>query len=310
MKPEWIRTKWPDSGAFNRINGLLEKRNVHTVCRSAKCPNIGECFSRNHMTFMILGDVCTRRCKFCSVKKGDTLPPNIDEVNHIVEIVGVLGLIYVIITSVTRDDLPDGGASIFADLIHKLREKDTGVKIEILTPDFFEKSYDVLISAMPYIWAHNIETVPRLYKDIRPRADYKRSLNLLANIKAKKNDILTKSGIMLGLGEEENEVLDVFRGLKSVGVDIITIGQYLKPGMENVDVKKYYTPEEFNWYKEKAFEMGFKFVMSAPLVRSSYRGNDKMNPAPPITNRMGGEDYETKRVMTKSIRLRLKGGAG
>lgn len=272
VKPKWIRTKWPEPVVFNRVAGLLDKYRLNTVCRSARCPNIGECFSHNHMTFMILGDICTRNCAFCSVKKGDPAPTDINDVKHIVEVVGLLGLEYVIVTSVTRDDLPDGGSSVFADVISALKEKYAGIKIEILTPDFFGNASGNIVNSGPYIWAHNMETVPRLYREIRPQADYERSLGLLRSIKSKRNDILTKSGIMLGLNEGEQEVLDVFCDLREACVDIVTIGQYLKPDNNCIDVARYITPEKFVWYKEQALKMGFKVVQSAPLVRSSYRG--------------------------------------
>lgn len=269
--PRWIRTTCPEPRIFNEVSRILEEYNIHTVCRHARCPNIGECFSKKNITFMILGDVCTRRCTFCSVKKGIPLPPDPDEIIRVVETVGLLGLTYVIITSVTRDDLSDGGASVFSEIVNQLRERYAGIKIEILTPDFDEE----LLSAKPYIWAHNVETVPRLYKDIRPQADYMRSINLLKAIKAKRNDIFTKSGIMLGLGEGPDEVLEVLRDLKDVGVDIVTIGQYLKPNRDSTDVKRFLTPEEFQWYEQKALGLGFKSVLSGPLVRSSYRKTEK-----------------------------------
>lgn len=270
MKPSWIRTKWPQPKVFNRINSILSEYNINTVCRSAMCPNIGTCFSRNHMTFMILGNICTRRCRFCSVKKGTPLPPDPDEIENIVKVVGILGLSYVIITSVTRDDLIDGGAGVYSSLIRKLKGRYFNIKIEILTPDFSGDAPKEILDISPYIWAHNIETVPRLYKKIRPQADYKRSLSLLKSIKLKRNDIFTKSGIMLGLGEEKEEVLSVFNDLKEIGVDIITIGQYLKPSRESVDVERFLDQNEFNWYRNKALELGFSRILSGPLVRSSY----------------------------------------
>lgn len=200
--------------------------------------------------------------------------PSVDEVDNIVKVVEILNLSYVIVTSVTRDDLSDGGAGIFADVIIKLKHKNSKIKIEILTPDFLGEAADIIIKAKPYIWAHNIETVPELYREVRPEADFKRSLDLLISIKLKDSCIETKSGIMLGLGEEEGQVLDVFAQLKNASVDIITIGQYLKPDPNSVDVKKYLSIAEFNWYKEKAEEIGFKKVICGPLVRSSYRGKE------------------------------------
>lgn len=271
MIPQWIRTTCPEPGNFNKVSKILEQYNIDTVCRHARCPNIGECFSRKNITFMILGGVCTRRCTFCSVRKGRPVPPDQDEIRRIVEVAGLLGLSYIVITSVTRDDLPDGGAGVFSELVRQLVRRYSGIKIEILTPDFLGIVYEEILEARPYIWAHNIETVPRLYKDIRPQADYMRSINLLKTIKTKGNDILTKSGIMLGLGEESEEVREVLRDLKDVGVDIITIGQYLKPSRDSTDVKRFLAPEEFQWYEQKALGLGFKSVLSGPLVRSSYR---------------------------------------
>lgn len=270
-KPRWIRTRWPEPEVFNRVQDILCKNNINTVCRSARCPNIGECFSNKNLTFMILGDICTRGCRFCSVKKGNPLPPDPDEIERIVKVVVLLKLTYVIVTSVTRDDLPFGGASICCDLVNRLKEEDPFIKIEILTPDFNGEVYGDLLKAKPYIWAHNIETVPRLYKEVRPQADYNRSIKLLKSIKLKRNDILTKSGIMLGLGEEQDEVLEVFSDIRSIGVDIVTIGQYLRPSKDCISVKRFVTPSEFQWYKEKAVELGFRSVISGPLVRSSYR---------------------------------------
>lgn len=272
-KPKWIRTRLPKTDGFKRVSNILGEYNIKTVCREAMCPNIYECFSKNNITFMILGDICTRGCRFCSVKKGVPLQPNPDEIRRIVHVVGLLGLSYVIITSVTRDDLSDGGAGVFSDLINQLKERYIEIKIEILTPDFFGEVDKRILDAKPYIWAHNMETVPRLYEEIRPEADYKRSINLLKSIKLKKNDILTKSGIMLGLGEEESEVLEVLANLRCAGVDIVTIGQYLRPSKDSLSVKRFVSPNEFQQYKEKAMELGFKSVTSGPLVRSSYRGS-------------------------------------
>lgn len=270
-KPDWIRTKWADSGKLAEVLSVLKKYNINTVCRSARCPNVCECFTKKHFTFMILGDVCTRNCKFCSVNKGMPAVPYRDEISNIIKAVEEMDINYAVITSVTRDDLDDGGAGVFAELICKLKEKRPYIKVEILTPDFAGEVYQNIIDSNPYIWAHNVETVPRLYSRIRPMADYKSSLNLLKNIKSKTDDIFTKSGIMLGLGESREEILEVFSDLRSAKVDIVYIGQYLKPSKESIDVFRYLTPEEFLWYGNKAAEMGFKSVKSAPLVRSSYR---------------------------------------
>jgi len=272
-KPQWIRTKFLLPENFSKVSNILSENKVHTVCREAKCPNVGECFSCSHLTFMILGDICTRTCRFCSVKKGIPLPLDGSEIGRIVNVVGVLNIKDIVITSVTRDDIPDGGAEVFAEAIKRIRAKNENVKIEILTPDFFGDVPECILEAMPDIWAHNIETVPELYKNVRPKTDYKHSIKLLKNIKQKRNDILTKSGIMLGLGEKKEQVLNVFRDLRDADVDALTIGQYLKPSKDSVDVCDYLTPDEFVFYKNKSLEMGFKNVLSAPLVRSSYRSN-------------------------------------
>ena len=274
-KPPWIRTKWPQPGEFNRINNILEKYRINTVCRSARCPNIGECYSRGHLTFMILGNICTRNCRFCSVPKGDPLPVDANETDRIVEVTGILGLRDVIITSVTRDDLSDYGAGLFRELIIRLRKRYPGIRIEILTPDFGGIADGGILDASPYIWSHNVETVPRLYGKLRPKADYWRSLNLVKEIKSKRNDILTKSGIMLGLGEKKDEVINVLAHLRDRGIDIVTIGQYLQPAKVNVPVNRFLPPDEFDWYSNQARAMGFGKVMSAPLVRSSYRGGGR-----------------------------------
>ena len=271
-KPPWIKTRWPQPGEFNRINDTLRQYRINTVCRQARCPNIGGCYSRGYLTFMILGNICTRSCKFCSVPKGVPVPLDPDEINRIIEVTGILGLTEVIITSVTRDDLPDGGADLFRFLVVRLKEKYPGIKIEILTPDFWGNADPGILDASPSIWAHNVETVPRLYKELRPLADYERSLRLLKGIKSKRNDILTKSGIMLGLGEEKDEVVSVLARLRDCGVNMVTIGQYLQPDKSSVRVNRFLNPDEFNRYRDQALEMGFTAVMSAPLARSSYRG--------------------------------------
>ncbi len=261
---------------FGRIDGVLKEQRLNTVCRSASCPNIGECFSAGHLTFMILGNVCTRSCRFCAVESGVPLPLSEaeDEAERIAAAVEELALSHIIITSVTRYDLADGGAAVFARVIQVLRARKPKLGIEILTPDFKgdERAVEIVAANPPDIWAHNLETVVRLHYRVRPQADYLRSLRLLELIKLKNGDILTKSGIMLGLGERREEVLAVLRDLRAVGVDMVTLGQYLRPRQDCLAVERYVRPEEFEEYQQDALLTGFKRVMSGPLVRSSYQG--------------------------------------
>jgi lipoate synthase len=278
-KPDWLKIKVENSAKRTEVENILKRLSLHTVCEQANCPNLMECFGKKTATFMILGKVCTRNCTFCNVGKG--VPENLDkdEPLHIAEAVGELGLRHVVITSVTRDDLPDGGASHYAEVIRKVFEYNGNVVIEILIPDF-KGSVDALatvLEANPHILNHNIETVPGLYKEVRPMAIYRRSLELLENVKKMRNDIFTKSGIMLGLGETENEVLAVFSDLREVGCDFLTVGQYLAPSKAHHPVVEFIHPTVFANYKEKALEMGFKYVASGPLVRSSYQA-EKMYP--------------------------------
>ena len=267
-KPKWIRSKPYDAAGFNRIEAILKKHRINTVCHSARCPNLGECFAKNRMTFMILGDVCTRQCRFCAVKKG---VPGVNDPSEAQRVLGaaiLLKLSHAVITSVTRDDLPDGGADVFTDIVVRLKQKN--IYTEILTPDFFGVAHDNIVKTKPDIWAHNVETVPRLYKDVRSATGYDYSIALLRNIKLKTNDITTKSGIMLGLGEAKEEVLEVFKDLRSAHVDIVTVGQYLRPNVESVPVTRYVHPDEFRDYEREAIKMGFKQAVCGPLVRSSY----------------------------------------
>ena len=275
VHPSWIRTKWLEPGKINFIDGLLKKHRLHTVCRSAKCPNIGECFSRHHLTFIILGDVCTRNCRVCAVATGDPLALDLEESQRIAELVKVLGLKDVVITSVTRDDLIDGGADLFRQTIAILRNRFPDIAIEILTPDFNgnKLAIEIIMNSPPDVWAHNLETVPELYRTVRPQASYGMSLSVLEQIKLKSNDILTKSGIMLGLGEKPQAVLGVLDDLKSVAVDIVTLGQYLQPDKNCLKPDRYISPEDFKKYAEYAYQLGFKQVLSGPLVRSSYRSS-------------------------------------
>ncbi|MBI5779076.1 MAG: lipoyl synthase [Planctomycetes bacterium] len=274
MLPSWLKQNKPSLGKSMAINNIIKSHGLHTVCQSAKCPNIFECFAKGTATFMILGDACTRHCRFCSVKKQAPLPLASNEAKEVADACCKMKLKHVVITSVTRDDLPDGGAGVFYDTIMEVRKTSPGVAIEVLTPDFQgnQTSIRQVVSAQPDIFNHNIETVPRLYSEIRPEADYQRSLKLLAYVKELNPAMRTKSGLMLGLGEREDEVLSVLKDLRVVDCDMVTIGQYLRPSLSagTVEVARFVPPEEFEAYRAKASEMGFKAVASGPFVRSSY----------------------------------------
>ena len=250
---------------------------MNTVCQNARCPNIGECWGAGTATFMILGEVCTRACKFCAVKTG--MPPeyDLDEPRRIAEAIRKLGLKYAVITSVDRDDLKDGGASIFAETIRKTRDSCPGIRIEVLIPDFqgSAEALRTVVEAVPDVLGHNVETVPRLYPLARAGSRYQRSLNHLANAKSFGIQVTTKSGIMLGLGEDRDEILAVLKDLREADVDLVTLGQYLQSTRENLPVEKFYTPDEFREFRDLAYSMGFRHVASGPLVRSSYRAHEQ-----------------------------------
>ena len=271
--PEWLKRGIIDTEKTRFVRKILRENNLNTVCESARCPNKGECYSKNTATFMILGDVCTRNCQFCSINSG--FPENINqsEPELVANAVKQLKLDYVVITSVTRDDIEDGGASIFAETISKIKAIDKNIKVEVLTPDFQGKisSIDRVIKAQPDVFNHNIETVKRLYAQVRPEADYKRSLNFLKYIKQKEPDILTKSGIMAGLGEDYDEIIKTLQDLKDINCDIVTIGQYIQPTRNHIEVERYLNPEEYDNLKQIALDIGIKYVVCAPLVRSSYK---------------------------------------
>lgn len=272
-KPEWLKIKLGNVKGFQNIENILKELNLKTVCKEANCPNRAECYSSGTATFLIMGGICTRKCKFCNVKDGSPKTLDIDEPKHIAEAIKKLKLNYVVITSVTRDDLADGGATHFAEVINEIRKIGKDVRIEILIPDLkgSEKSLKTVLKTMPEVLNHNIETVPRLYELVRPEAEYHRSLEILKMSKAIDPEIKTKSGIMLGLGETREEVIQVFRDLRENSCDLLTIGQYLRPSEEHYPMSEYITPEEFEWYRQKAEEMGFEGVASGPLVRSSYK---------------------------------------
>ena len=272
-KPEWLRIKIQSNNEIREVEELLDDLSLSTVCREARCPNRCECYSKKTATFMIMGNTCTRGCSFCNVKSGHPSMLGREEPVNIARAVERLGLKYVVVTSVTRDDLDDGGAQHFRRVIEEIREKTPGVKVEVLIPDL-RGNKDALrriISAGPEVVNHNIETVPRLYTSVRPEAEYRRSLEIIGEAKRVSPNIKTKSGIMLGLGETRAEVIEVFRDLRIHGCDLLTVGQYLRPSEEHVPMERYITPEEFSWYRERALEMGFEGVASGPLVRSSYK---------------------------------------
>ncbi len=274
-KPDWIRVKAPVSKEYEATRDLMRRQKLNTVCEEAACPNIGECWSKKHATVMILGSVCTRACAFCNIKTGrpDLLDPH--EPENLAKAVGELGLKHVVITSVDRDDLEDGGASHFARCITLIRQTSPGTTIEVLTPDFLKKepSIPVVVAARPDVYNHNIETVPRLYKTIRPGARYFNSLHLLKTVKELDPSIFTKSGIMVGLGESKDEVMQVMDDLRSAEVDFMTIGQYLQPTPAHAPVDRYVTPDEFEFYARQAKAKGFLMVSSTPLTRSSYHAD-------------------------------------
>ena len=271
VKPSWFKMKIPSSPNFFLLKKILKELQLTTVCEEAKCPNIGHCWSKKTATFMILGDICTRNCRFCAVKKGIPLPLNPEEPFLIAKAVKALGIKYAVITSVTRDDLSDGGASVFVNTIDAIRKLNRNVKIEILIPDFNgnEESLYKVFEAKPEILNHNLETVEKLYPLInRPSSFYLRSLQILE--KAKKYNLVTKSGIMVGLGENKKQIITTLKDLRSVDCDILTIGQYLQPTKNHIPVKKYYREEEFHELKLIGKELGFKWVEAGPLVRSSF----------------------------------------
>jgi lipoic acid synthetase len=276
--PPWIRAKSPNSPEVAELKAILREQKLHTVCEEASCPNIGECFRHGTATFMILGDLCTRRCPFCDVGHGKPLAPDSEEPAHLAQTIAAMKLKYVVITSVDRDDLRDGGAGHFAECIRAVRTVAPNTRIEILTPDFrgrLDIALEILGSAPPDVMNHNLETVPRLYKAARPGSDYAHSLQLLRDFKAQHPDIPTKSGIMVGLGETDDEVLDVMRDLRAHHVDMLTIGQYLQPSSHHIPLTRYVTPEQFKVFEAAAAQMGFKHAACGPMVRSSYHADQQ-----------------------------------
>ncbi len=276
--PSWIKARMPSGDNYAELKRLMRNLQLHTVCEEARCPNIGECWNSRTATFMILGDVCTRRCMFCAVKKG--APGGIvdvDEPRRLGEAVGHLKLEHVVITSVNRDDLTDGGAGVFAECIAEARKHRPGCTVEVLIPDL-EGNWDalaVIVQARPEVLNHNTETVPRLYRRVRPYANYQQTLSLLRTSKQLDAQMLTKSGLMVGLGETVTELLETMEDLRNTDCDILTVGQYLSPSSRHLPIQRYYTPEEFEELKEAGIEMGFRHVESGPLVRSSYHAGEQ-----------------------------------
>ena len=275
-KPSWIRVKAPTSKFFKSTNKILKDKKIVTVCEEASCPNISECWQKKHATFMILGDICTRACSFCNIKTGKPGFVDIDEPLRIAEAVAELDLEHVVVTSVDRDDLIDGGAEHFTKVINSIRKLNSGCSVEVLTPDFNKKpeALNILSSDLPDVFNHNLETVPRLYLSIRPGSRYFVSLKLLSDIKKLNPNIFTKSGLMVGLGETKAEIYQVMDDLRSADVDFITIGQYLPPTQKHAKLERFITPKEFYEYKQMAIAKGFLMVASSPLTRSSYHASE------------------------------------
>jgi lipoic acid synthetase len=274
-KPSWLKMRIPGGTAYSAVRNRVDQHKLHTVCESAKCPNMGECWAQATATFMILGDTCTRSCGFCAVKTGRPTELDLDEPQRVADAVRLMGLKYVVITSVTRDELSDGGSSVWAATIRAVRETVPHCRIETLIPDFkgLENCLNTVLQAKPDILNHNVETVPRLHSKVRPQAKYPRSLQVLERAKAK--GFFTKTSMMLGIGEEPHEVEDVMQDLQKINVDIVTFGQYLQPTAEHLPVDRYVTPDEFAQWKRLGLDMGFRAVESGPLVRSSYHADEQ-----------------------------------
>ncbi len=275
-KPDWIRIRINPSAEVERIKKLLRKNNLSTVCEEANCPNLSECFGGGTATFMIMGDICTRRCPFCDVGHGKPNPLDVNEPRNLAEAIAEMQLKYVVITSVDRDDLRDGGAQHFADCIREARVLSPELQVEVLTPDFrgrMDIALDILAQEPPDVFNHNLETIPRLYRQARPGANYRWSLELLKRYKAMKPDVLTKSGLMVGLGESKEEIFDVMADMREHDIDMLTIGQYLQPSRDHLPVERYVKPAEFDEYTARAEALGFKHAACGPLVRSSYHAD-------------------------------------
>jgi lipoic acid synthetase len=280
-RPEWLRVRPPKGENYENLKHLMRSKTLHTVCEEARCPNIGECWGHKTATFMILGSVCTRSCGFCAVATGRPSGLDLEEPRRVAEAVQAMGLRYAVVTSVNRDELPDGGAAIFASTIRLIRRLNPECKVEVLTPDFkgVSEALQVVIDARPDVYNHNVETIPRLYRQVRPQAIYRRSLQVLKWAKEMNPAAPTKSGFMLGLGETQDEILEVMRDLREYNVDILTIGQYLRPSFQHLPIQRYVTLEEFAALKQEGKKMGFRHVESGPFVRSSYHAHEQADGA-------------------------------
>jgi lipoic acid synthetase len=300
QKPDWLKIRLPSGGKLESLRRLLANNCLHTVCQSAACPNLGDCFSRGTATFLIMGNVCTRNCRFCNIENGQPQPLDSNEPERVAEAVKTLGLKHTVITSVTRDDLPDGGASHFAETVGAIKKLCPQTTVEVLIPDFLGKtdSLHAVLESKPDVLNHNVETVARLYPTVRPEADCKRSLALLKKVREYSSEVVTKSGLMVGLGETEEEILQVLRELRDVGCEIVTIGQYLQPSRKHLSVREYIHPDRFEDYKREALQMGFWYVASAPLVRSSFHAEEAFREAIEKTKKSpsSGGDYELQTV--------------
>ena len=287
-KPSWIRVQAPTGRKIKQLKEILREQKLHTVCEEAACPNLGECFTKGTATFMIMGDICTRRCPFCDVAHGRPNPLDENEPQQMAETIKSMGLRYVVITSVDRDDLRDGGAEHFVQCIQKTRELNPEIQIEILTPDFrgrMDVALDIMDKALPDVFNHNLETVPRLYKKARPGADYQWSLDLIKAFKTRYNHIPAKSGIMLGLGETKEETVAVMQDLRNHDCNMLTLGQYLQPSLHHLAVERFVTPDEFKELEIMGYEMGFSHVASGPMVRSSYHADKQADEV--ISSKLG-----------------------
>ena len=275
-KPDWLKQRLPSGPDYEKIKGMIRKDRLHTVCQEAGCPNIWECFSHHTATFLIMGSRCTRNCRFCAVTEGPLEPPDPEEPARVASVARQMGLRYVVVTSVTRDDLPDGGSGIFAETIEKIRQQIPDVCVEVLIPDFqgSNKALETVLNARPDVLNHNIETVPRLYPEVRPQADYRRSLDLIQRAHEYDPDLLTKSGLMLGLGEDRSEISRTLEDMLKAGCRMLTLGQYLQPSKDHLPVIRYIPPEEFEKWRKTALQMGFAEVASGPFVRSSYHAKE------------------------------------
>ena len=275
-KPDWLKQRLPSGPDFEKIKGMIRKDRLHTVCQEAGCPNIWECFSHHTATFLIMGSRCTRNCRFCAVTEGPLEPPDPEEPARVASVARQMGLKYVVVTSVTRDDLPDGGAGHFVETIEKLRQEIPDVCVEVLIPDFqgSQNALEAVLNAHPDVLNHNIETVPRLYPEVRPQADYRRSLDLIQRARKYDPARLTKSGLMLGLGEHPAEISRTLEDMFKAGCQMLTLGQYLQPSKDHLPVKRYIPPEEFEEWRRSALQMGFAEVASGPFVRSSYHAKE------------------------------------